>query len=307
MEAASEFVSSNLRVVLLPILSYIFAIIFFAYWTVTAVYVYSIGTAEFKENSFIANIAWEKSNNYVMWYFLFGLFWVVAFLICLQQFIIASMTCMWYFSGQGEAMSDSTGEVSMIKAIGWGTWYHCGTIAFGSFCIAVITMIRVVFEYLVKQYESVGNKDNVIYKSVVCVIRCILYLLDQYVKFITKNAFIQCALHNTSFCPSAMNSFFLIVRHVGKFSSAAMIGWIMMMLGKGTIMGVSAYATILYIKAAFPDVSQPFIPAMIVALFSYVVASLFLSIFSFSATAILHCFIMAEDSTGCSVPSPKGL
>lgn len=33
-----------------------------------------------------------------------------------------------------------------------------------------------------------------------------------------------------------------------------MIGWIMMMLGKGTIMGVSAYATIVYIKAGFPTV-----------------------------------------------------
>lgn len=104
-----------------------------------------------------------------------------------------------------------------------------------------------------------------------------------------------------------MNSFYLIVRHVGKFSSAAMIGWIMMMLGKGTIMGVSAYATIIYIKSAYPEVSQPFIPAIMVALVAYVVASLFLSIFSFSATAILHCFIMAEDSVGCNVPSPKGL
>jgi len=86
-----------------------------------------------------------------------------------------------------------------------------------------------------------------------------------------------------------------------------MIGWIMMMLGKGTIMGVSAYATIVYIKASFPTVEQPLIPAMMVALVAYVVASLFLSIFSFSATAILHCFIMAEDSVGCHVPSPKGL
>jgi len=150
MEAASEFVSSNLRVVVLPLLMYLFSMIFFAYWTVTAVYVYSIGTAEFKENSFIANIVWEKSNRYIMWYFLFGLFWVVAFMICLQQFIIACMTCMWYFSGQGQEMSDSTGEVSMFKAISWGTWYHCGTVAFGSFCIAVVTMIRVVFEYLAK-------------------------------------------------------------------------------------------------------------------------------------------------------------
>lgn len=39
---------------------------------------------------------------------------------------------------------------------------------------------------------------------------------------------------------------------------------------------------------------------------AYVIGSLFLSIFSFSCTAILHCFIMAED-TGSNVESPESL
>jgi hypothetical protein len=306
MEAASEFVAGNLRIVLLPILSYVLVLAFFAYWTVTAVMVYSIGTTEFKPNSFTANIVWDKANRYIMWYFLFGLFWVVSFFICLQQFIIAACTCMWYFFGQGDADQDGTGEVSVLKGMTWGAWYHCGTISFGAFCIAVVTMIRVVFEYLAKQQEAM-NKNNPVFKAVTCCIRCVLCLLDAYVKFITKNAFIQCALHNTNFCVSAKNSFFLIVRHVGKFSSAAMVGWIMMLLGKGTIMGVTGYGTIIYMKSAYPEVEQPFVPAILVAFVAYVVASLFLSIFSFSATAILHCFIMAEDSVGCNVPSPKGL
>ena len=60
---------------------------------------------------------------------------------------------MWYFAGQG---GDAPGEVSLMKAISWGTWYHCGSIAFGSFCIAVITMIRVVFEYLASKYEKLA-------------------------------------------------------------------------------------------------------------------------------------------------------
>jgi hypothetical protein len=28
-------------------------------------------------------------------------------------------------------------------------WYHCGSIAFGSFLIALISFIRVIFEYIV--------------------------------------------------------------------------------------------------------------------------------------------------------------
>ena len=91
-----------------------------------------------------------------MWYFVFCLLWVVAYIICLQQFMIACMACMWYFSGAGTDMADAPGEVSLFKAIGWGMWYHCGSSAFGSFLIALITFIRIVFEYIVYQYEKMG-------------------------------------------------------------------------------------------------------------------------------------------------------
>lgn len=202
MESASEFVSSNLSVITLPLLSYVTAMLFFAYWLATAVFLYSVGEPEFKKDSMVANIVWAKETRYMLWYFLFGLFWIFSFLICQQQMIIACMVCQWYFSGQGEN-SDAPGSVGLFKSIGWGMWYHCGTVAFGSFCIAVITMIRVVFEYIVKQAEGAGAKENPVFKVVVCCVRGILYLLDQYVKFISKNAFIQTAIHNTSFCTSA--------------------------------------------------------------------------------------------------------
>jgi hypothetical protein len=148
MEAASDFVSQNLRILFLPIAAYFISIIFFAYWIVTCVYLYGIGDVKYVPALPIAKVENNQQTTYIMWYFLFGLFWVVAFFICLQQFIIGAMCCMWYFSGQGEEMSDQPGEVSILKAIHWGTWFHCGSVSFGAFCIAVITMIRVVFEYL---------------------------------------------------------------------------------------------------------------------------------------------------------------
>jgi len=84
MECASEFVSSNFRIIALPIVAYIFSFLFLVYWVVTAVFVYSIGTPEFKNNSFIANIVWTDEIRYTMWFYLFALFWCVAFFICLQ-------------------------------------------------------------------------------------------------------------------------------------------------------------------------------------------------------------------------------
>lgn len=174
MEAASDFVTSNMKVVFLPIFAYIFALVFFAYWAVTAVYLYGVGDVQFNKDLPFATVKNNEQTTYIAWYFLFGLLWVVAFFICLQQFIIAALVCMWYFMGRG----DDAGEVSIIKAIHWGTWYHCGSISFGAFCIAVITMIRIVFEYLAHKYEAMAGKDGTLYKIVTCFMRCVLWCLD---------------------------------------------------------------------------------------------------------------------------------
>jgi len=61
------------------------------------------------------------------------------------------------------------------------------------------------------------------------------------------------------------------------------------------------YLTFLIIKETAPDVQQPLIPAALVGICAYVVGSIFLSIFSFSSTAILHCFIMNEDIGGSDI------
>ena len=42
------------------------------------------------------------------------------------------------------------------------------------------------------------------------------------------------------------------------------------------------------------------VPAIIIAIVAYLIASLFLSVFSFSCTAILHCFLLDEDTGGSS-------
>lgn len=70
-------------------------------------------------------------------------------------------------------------------------------------------------------------------------------------------------------------------------------------------MGLSCYLTFLVVRET-TDVQQPLVPAAIILLISYMVGSMFLSVFSFSSTAILHCYILDED-TGGSDLTPEAL
>merc|ERR1711934_1061389 len=80
-----------------------------------------------------------------------------------------------------------------------------------------------------------------------------------------------------------------------------------MLLGKGAIVGASVYLTFLLVKETSPEVQQPLIPAVLIGIVAYLVGSMFLSVFSFACTAILHCFILDEDTGGDGSITPDSL
>ena len=100
MECASEFVTDNLKVAFLPLLGYLACIPLFVFWVVAVTYIYTRGDVEKPgEGSYVALIEVDDNTKHVLWFMLFALFWGCAFFICLQQFMLAAMVCMWYYEG----------------------------------------------------------------------------------------------------------------------------------------------------------------------------------------------------------------
>ena len=83
MEAASEFITENKNIVFIPALAYLFCIPVILWWTSAMIFIYSMGTPTFEEKSFVATILNTDQSNYMLWYMLFGLFWIIAFLIAI--------------------------------------------------------------------------------------------------------------------------------------------------------------------------------------------------------------------------------
>lgn len=84
LAASSEYLSSNNRIVLLPVFTYLLTIPITAAWAVTSTYLMTIGSPEYKEGSFICSVNYDKYIGYVFWGNLFGFFWVIAFVIAVQ-------------------------------------------------------------------------------------------------------------------------------------------------------------------------------------------------------------------------------
>lgn len=157
-------------------------------------------------------------------------------------------------------------------------------------------MVKVALEYLRKKVEGAAG-ENAVTKCIFCCLQCCVSCVDYCVKQISKNAYIQMALTSNNFCVSAWSSFWLIVRNCARFSMTAGVGMILMFLGKLMIMVLSGWIAYLIIMAgSFREkVYSPVFPLIIVVAIAYLIGSIFLSLFSFSSTAILHCFILDSE------------
>jgi hypothetical protein len=113
VKATSNFTKSVPEILAVPVVFFVIALLWMAFWAASAVFIYSIGEPVQRDDGLpVADIKWDKNTRYMFLIHLFGLFWVGAFIIGCSQFIIASCTVQWYFSCVG----DKAGEASVLTA-----------------------------------------------------------------------------------------------------------------------------------------------------------------------------------------------
>jgi hypothetical protein len=208
------------------------------------------------------------------------------------MFVIAATCGQWYFS----CKSDASGSGSTIKSIYWVYRYHLGSLAFGSFLIALVQFIRIIFEYYKKQIEK-ANKENPAIKAILCLTSYLLDCLERFIKFITKNAYIQIALTAKNFCAAAWNGFFLVIKNAMRFGTAGTIGFIFEILGIifiATANGLVIYALLHYVPT-FKGLTKNWMPPVFIGfLEGFLIGKIFMSMFSFSSDTILQAFCLDE-------------
>ena len=210
--------------------------IWFVIWLVSAVFVFSIGTPAPRPGyEFITEMQWDDKTRYIVFSQIFMLFWINAFIMGLSQFVIGASACIWYF----EVNSDTGGKGSVGRGMWWVFRYHMGSVAFGSFLIAVCQMIRFLFEYYRRKIQCLPK--NPVVRCMLCYTAYLLAIMERCIKYITKNAYIQVALSNTFFCKAAWNAFALILKNVARFGWLHTIGSILNWFGVCMVSGLNGF------------------------------------------------------------------
>ena len=135
MKATAAYIGCNPHVFLVPPLACCVVLAWMALYCVIAAHIVSVGELKPNPNlKFLTTVVWDSETSYVFLYSLFGYLWINAFIIGVTQFMISASVALWYFS----STSDSHGKGSLTTGFWWVFRYHLGSIAVGSFLIALV-------------------------------------------------------------------------------------------------------------------------------------------------------------------------
>ena len=172
----------------------------------------------------------------------FGAIWLYTFIDALQFTALAGAVCDWYFcmdksKRQGGLDAATTLFRSYLRLVR----YHLGSIAFGSFVVAVVKSIKWLLAYISAQVQA-QFPGNMAVKILIAVLNCCVACFERLVKYLTETAYIQIALWGRNFCRSALYGLKLSVTNMGRLAFVTILSKALIILGTIEI-SVSSAAT----------------------------------------------------------------
>ena len=292
IQTASSFVADSKRLLLVPLLYFFKTLVFGIIFIAGLICVASIGEIEADNHATqTKHIVWESSTEWMYWGMIFGFFWVTCFLMAVNEFVTIVAAITWYYSDKEKPDDDGIpGDSDVSIGMYWAYRYHAGTIAFGSFLLAIVWLIRAIFEYIAKKVED-ATGNNGCTKCLLGYIRCCLACFDRFIRYINRNAYIYCALSGESFCSSALNSCLLMLKNAAKFGFVEGIADCFMFIAKFFIGVLTSVIGFILLKSMV-KVSSVYAPLLVIFLFSYIIAGIFINIFDTGANTILQCYLL---------------
>ena len=109
--------------------------------------------------------------------------------------------------------------------------YHLGSVAFGSFIIALVQLVRIILAYIERKLAKRTNACGPLLKC--C--QCCLWCFEKCLKFLNRNAYIMTAIYGYNFCKAAQKAFSLLTSNILRVAAINSVGTFVLFLGKSLI------------------------------------------------------------------------
>ncbi|RZB40218.1 choline transporter-like protein 1, partial [Asbolus verrucosus] len=222
---------------------------------------------------------YEYTPNMVMlftiWFHFVMCIWMEQFIIGCQHMVISGAVSAYYFARDKSAM------ISPIYNSFYNLFrYHLGTVAFGSLIITVITIIKALIRSLANSRQTKILVD------------CCLGAIEDFLKYLSKNAYIQTAIHGQPFYKSGKRAVRLLAANALSAVAINSVGDFVLFMAKLLIVVCTIGVGILMNDSS--GVKHFWAPIFISAFVTAIIAECFFTVFETAIDTLFICF--CEDS-----------
>jgi hypothetical protein len=176
---------------------------------------------------------------------------------------------------------------------------HLGSLAFGSFIMTAVQVVRLMLYALHTATKQAGAQDRscllrLLFKCAMCAVWC----LEKSVEFITTYAYVHIAIDGTNFCTACKDTFSLIVKYPAQTAINSLVKRMLcgVLLGLSTPF-IAATACFLYLESRtdFTVHHSPLYSAVFVFLISWFVAGGIANVFEAILDTVYLCSFQDMD------------
>ena len=173
--------------------------------------------------------------------------------------------------------------------------YHLGTLAVGSFILAVAQLARLSVEFLNDRIQrAASSSNNKIFNGIINCLRSCFWLLGKLIKYINRNAFVMTAMVGSGFWKSSQDAFHLISKNIVHGIFVNQVTDFVMMLGKIFVIGITSVCFAVALNDPRLDIHFNILPILLVIFGSYHIANTCFSVYTVAVDTLFLCFLKVK-------------
>uniref|UniRef100_A0A0N5BAG2 Choline transporter-like protein 5 n=1 Tax=Strongyloides papillosus TaxID=174720 RepID=A0A0N5BAG2_STREA len=249
-----------------------------------------------------------RNENLVMGmqaYNLFGFFWLSCFVSSFHDMVLAGTFASYYWAYNKKK---DVPTFPLLSSITRTIRFHVGSLAIGSLLVAIVKFIKVILEWL---HNKLKGAENFILRFLFKCMTVFFWLLENFLKFLNKNAFILMAIYGKPFWTSAKDAFSLISRNLIRVVVVNRVTSILLFIGKLSITISLGFLSFQYFSGNWVIEEIPkfylnyyFTPVVIIVIGTYIIADLFFDVYEVGVNTMFLCFLQDSEINDGSIDKP---
>uniref|UniRef100_A0A915K2S9 Choline transporter-like protein n=1 Tax=Romanomermis culicivorax TaxID=13658 RepID=A0A915K2S9_ROMCU len=223
----------------------------------------------------------------------FGLLWGMFFVSGFSDVSLAGAFSSYYWARN---KPDDIPPMPVVASMLRTCKFHLGSVALGSFLLATVRFIRYLLEVIEKWMKEFQKYAAV--QFAMKAVKCLFWCIEQFVRFLNRNAYIMIAVYGGNFCSSARKAVELLTKNIVRVVVLNHITAYLLFIGKFVVTFISGLIAYFYfmgrienMKDLVANLNYPYFPIIVITVAAYYVCSSFFDVYDMAVDTIFLCFL----------------